>query len=198
MDAFNLRLFVAIELPAKVRETLAATIDVLRRLPDADALRWVRPEGIHVTLKFLGSVHEEDLPAINTNLTAALAGASTFDLTAVGLGSFGGPRRLRVVWAGVGGDVAALAALAERVEGACAPLGFKREQRPYSAHLTLARVRETTSREQRERLYKSLEEVSGPDSVTFRARHCALMQSTLTSGGAVYNALAAYPLAEVL
>ena len=104
----------------------------------APKLRWVRPEGIHLTLKFLGNVEEHRVPSI----TDALAKATeAFELTIQpsGVGGFGG-RRIRVVWVGLEGDVERLAALATRVDEACGALGFERERRPFAAHLTLARV----------------------------------------------------------
>src|SRR6185295_11857261 len=119
----QLRLFVAIELPDGVRRALT---DAMRLLQDAGAtsgLRWVRPEGIHLTLKFLGATPEHRLPEIASALEAALAGAPRFDLRPEGFGAFHGRRHdphemrgsresyrhnLRVLWVGVAGDTSAL------------------------------------------------------------------------------------------
>lgn len=188
------RLFVAVELPDNVRASLAATIGRLRDTMASDALRWVRPESIHITLKFLGDVDDARVPALHTALRIGVRDAAPFVLQPAGVGSFGGRRNLRVVWAGVGGDTAALASLAERVETALAPLGFPREPRAFAAHLTLARVRDDATPDERERIHALMTRAETLAMPMFRVDHCSLMQSTLGRGGAVYDALNTYPL----
>lgn len=185
-----LRLFVAIELPAEVRQALLRVQDDLRRA-GADRLRWVRPEGVHLTLKFLGEVEAARVDEI----TAALRGAAEpFDLRLrpAQLDGFGGAR-LRVVWVGLEGDVAQLAALAEQIDRALTPLGFPRERRPFAGHLTLARVPEATPLEERERLARLLRRTSLPPMPSMVATEVSLMRSVLGQGGAVYSRLAAFP-----
>jgi 2'-5' RNA ligase len=189
-----LRLFVAVELPPEVQRMLAATIDALKRASPGDAVRWVRPDGIHLTLEFLGATPEERLPLIHTALRLGVRDAAPFEVTPLGVGSFGGPRNLRVIWVGVGGDGGALANLAERVAGAMAPRGFAKEARSFNAHLTLGRVRDTAGRDDRARLHDALSRFDPPDYPAFRVDHVSLMESTLGPGGAVYRQLAEYPL----
>ncbi len=193
-DEGTLRLFVAVELPDEVRGALVSTIDALRRAGAQDGLRWVRPEGVHVTLKFLGAVPLGRVLAIVDALKTGLRAAAAFDLQPAGVGSFGGRRNLRVVWVGVGGDIEALSALAARVEAALAPLGFPPEQRPFAAHLTLARVWEDAPSSGREALHALLARFEPPPYPTFHVEHVSLMQSTLKPRGAVYRALATFPL----
>lgn len=193
-DAPSLRLFVAIELPDGVRAALERTAEALRRAGIDREVRWVRPEGIHVTLKFLGPTPQPRLPEIERALSAAFAGARGLRLQPGELGSFGGRRNLRVVWVGVGGDTAALSALAGRVEAALAPLGFPTEQRPFAAHLTLARVRDETPPAERERIHDALQRLHVPDLPAIDVRAISLMQSELGRGGARYHALATFPL----
>lgn len=193
-DAPALRLFVAIELPDDVRAALTRTAEALRRAGIDRELRWVRPEGIHITLKFLGPTPQARLPEIEGALSAALAGARGFRLQPGDLGSFGGRRNLRVVWVGVGGDTVALAALAGRVEAALAPLGFPTEQRPFAAHLTLARVRDETPPAERERIHDALQHVRVPDAPPIDVRAVSLMQSELGRDSARYHALVTFAL----
>jgi len=194
MTDTTLRLFVAVELPAAAREALARTAGAMRAAGIGDGLRWVRPEGIHITLKFLGGVEEPRLSGIAASLTDAARVVAPFALQPRGIGSFGGWRGLRVVWVGVGGETKALAALAGRVEDALAPLGFERERRRFAAHLTLARVREDASPDERERLHDALARFEPAAYEAFRVERFSLMRSTLQRGGAVYEALASFEL----
>jgi 2'-5' RNA ligase len=192
--AKSLRLFVAIELPDEVRRYLERTIQTLQTAGADKGLRWVRPEGIHVTLKFLGSTNEDDLAGITSGLWEVAARHAPFDLQSDGLGSFGGRRSLRVIWVGVGGDTEALGSLAADVERAMAKAGFAAEARPYAAHLTLARVREDTSPDAREVLHRIVAEQAVVMGPVFHVNQCSLMESTIQRGGAVYRALATFPL----
>ncbi len=203
----SVRLFVAIELPDEVRSALAATVAALARGgASGDAVRWVRPEGVHVTLKFLGATPEALVAAVEGALGAVAVGARPFRLRLAGVGSFGGPRNpggpprtgrpagLRVIWAGVAGEVDALAALAARVDGALAALGFPPEQRPFAAHLTLGRVRDGTPPAARAGIFAALEALPPPRTLPIPVDRISLMQSKLGPGGASYHARAVFPL----
>jgi len=185
----RLRLFVAIELSDDVREALARVQSELRKLP-LPPLRWVRPEGVHLTLKFLGETPTERVPAIEAALRQAVAGLSPFPVALGPLGTFGG-RRPRVLWVGMTGDVDRLQELQGLVERGLAALGFPREGRPYSPHLTLARVPPAAA------AGPALEEAlaaAPPLRASMEAREVSLMVSRLQPGGAVYERLAAFPL----
>ena len=190
----TLRLFVAIELPDGTKRELTRTIERLRDAIGGDALRWVRPEGIHITLKFLGAVEPERVEAIHTALRIAVRDIAAFTLRPDGIGSFGGRRSLRVVWVGVGGDTEALSNTAAAVERALAPLGFPTEQRAFSAHLTLARVRDEAPASERERIHAATSSFRPPAFEAFHVKHVSLMRSTLGRGGAVYDAIGAFAL----
>ena len=194
----ELRLFVACELPDDVREALARVQQDLRRL-DPPALRWVRPEGIHVTLKFLGAVPRDRLDPVVEALESAV---EPFELTVTPaeVGGFpsaplraGGGARLRVLWVGLAGDVEPLAALARRVDEALAPLGFPAERRPFRAHLTLARVQERASNDDRKRLAELVRGYRLPPCPSMTLTSVHLIQSTLKPGGSVYTGLASVP-----
>ncbi|HEY8490910.1 MAG TPA: RNA 2',3'-cyclic phosphodiesterase [Dehalococcoidia bacterium] len=185
------RLFVALELPEAWRRALARLQGDLRARGLA-GLRWVRPEGIHLTLKFLGGVPAPRVPEIDAALRAVLAEEPGFALRLGAPGTFGGPRP-RVVWVGVEGAVPALASLQRRVEAALVPLGFPPEARPFAPHLTLARVPEGTAPGLRRTLAAALAQVGPPPAPEFRVRSVSLMESFLRPDGAVYVRRAAYP-----
>lgn len=189
-DDEQLRLFVACELPDDVREALARVQDDLRPL-SPPALRWVRPEGIHLTLKFLGAVSRNRLDQLVEALERAV---DPFELTVqpAELGGFGGAR-LRVIWVGLEGELEALAALAGSVDGAMAGLGFPKETRPFRSHLTLARVQERATAEERRRVANLVQRYRLPSLPSMLLARVDLMQSTLGRGGAVYRRLASVP-----
>ncbi len=196
----GLRLFVACELPSEALEALGRIQAELREL-GAGRLRWVRPEGIHLTLKFLGAVAPDKAQRVTDALAAAIVEPFTLALRFDRLGSFGGRMRLRVIWVGLAGDVEELSALAETVEKALGPLGFPRESRPFAPHLTLARVPDEMGIEERSRLadlvaaYR-LSEMSCPPGPSITVSEVALMQSLLLPGGARYEQRAAFPRVE--
>ncbi|WP_224247082.1 RNA 2',3'-cyclic phosphodiesterase [Hyalangium gracile] len=135
-----MRLFTAVTLGSAVEARAAAGIERLRAL--SPKARWVNSEGVHLTLVFLGEVAEPQLAGITDALTPVARHHAPFTLTIEGGGSFGSPRHPHVLWAGVGGNTAALGALQAEVATVLEPLGFPREKRMYTAHLTLARSRE--------------------------------------------------------
>ena len=188
----RLRLFVACELPDEVRRALGRAQDDLRRL-DPGRLRWVRPEGIHLTLKFLGEVEETRLEEITSALAAAV-GPFELRLRPAALGGFGGAR-LRVVWMSLEGEVEALASLAHRVEAALTPLGFPPDAsgRPFAAHLTLARVPDAVPPAERRRLASLLQRHRSPPLPSMILTEVRLMRSVLGPAGSVYYRVASFP-----
>jgi 2'-5' RNA ligase len=189
-----LRLFVAIDMPPDVKRVIILTIEGLQRTLATPSLRWIRSEGIHATLKFLGATPEDRLPEITRALARCAEAAAPFDLTPLSVGSFGG-RNVRVVWIGLGGDGGGLAGLAECVEASLEPLGFVRERRAFNAHVTLARVRDDATSADRASVHAALARFKAPRFPTFRVREFALMQSILGQGGARYQQVASFPLA---
>ncbi|MEE9198911.1 MAG: RNA 2',3'-cyclic phosphodiesterase, partial [Dehalococcoidia bacterium] len=134
------RAFIAIELPTPVKRLLGREIDRLRAALPA-SMRWVRPDSVHLTLKFLGAIPQEQVPAIVDSLRTACREVGPIRLRTGLLGCFPNLRHPRVLWMGVGGDTEALVALQGRVDSAVEPLGFAREGRPFVPHLTLARAK---------------------------------------------------------
>lgn len=160
-----------------------------RLRPLAPDVAWVGRDNFHLTLKFLGGVEAARLDAIGAALMRAVGGGGPFEVALRGLGGFPSPTRPRVLWVGVEQGAAAMAALAGRVDASLAHLGFEPESRPFSAHVTLGRVR-TPQRDRR------LAEALGAGGAFGRQRveHVSLMRSDLSPRGARYTELAAVPL----
>jgi 2'-5' RNA ligase len=195
-----IRAFVAVELDAALRQALARTQEDLRarlRQTGGPGLRvqWVRPEAIHLTLKFLGDIPEERVAEIRTSLTGVAAGHVRFTVEAEGLGVFPDLRGPRILWVGLADPGGAITSLRADVEAALTAAGFAPEAKPYHPHLTLARIKDG-SREagrswSRERL---LERETRLGALTVEA--LSLVKSELRPSGAVYTELWRLPLKE--
>ena len=188
----RLRLFVAIDLPEDVRESLGRLQTDLRR-HDLSGLRWTRPEGVHLTLKFLGETPATSLAAIEGALARAVRGVPSFRLALGAPGTFGNRRGPRVLWVDVEGELQPLQQLQAAVERELAAAGFAPEERGFSPHLTLARVPQPPRPGLAERVARALEAVAAPRG-EFEATELVLMRSSLQPGGAVYSRVAAFPL----
>ncbi|MEZ4769695.1 MAG: RNA 2',3'-cyclic phosphodiesterase [Caldilineales bacterium] len=132
MSAQSLRLFIAIELSPVVRSALSATQDDLRRLLPPKAVRWTNPEGIHLTLKFLGDMPAERVNAIAQAMAAAARSFAPFRFTVAGFGCFPNARRANVLWVGVPDVPKPLAGLQRATDLHLTRLGFEKEDRPFA------------------------------------------------------------------
>lgn len=137
-DARAVRTFLAIDVAPAIHAALAELMHELART--GAAVRWVHDAGLHATVKFLGGVPAQRLPALRDALTDAIGTTPPLRAAVRGLGLFPNPKRPRVVWAGLACQP--LTAVAARVDRALAPLGFAAENRPYHAHITLGRVKD--------------------------------------------------------
>jgi 2'-5' RNA ligase len=182
------RLFVAADLPAEVRVRLGEIQDRLR--PAAPSVRWVRPEGIHLTLKFLGEVAAVRRPGLEAALAGPAMGGTPFHLEASGVGLFPERGAPRIVWVGIRGEVETAAALRRAIDGATQPLGFEPEGREFRPHLTLGRVRGSGGGDWR----AALERASIAEAGRFEVREFVLFESRLGPEGAAYTPLARFPL----
>ncbi|RPI07812.1 MAG: RNA 2',3'-cyclic phosphodiesterase [Zetaproteobacteria bacterium] len=185
-----MRLFVAVCLPAEIRERLASVQDRLRRAR-AD-VSWVKPANLHVTVKFLGETEPKLLPRIRPVLADAARKATAFAVTLAGVGTFGG-RIPRVVWVGIREGAERLAPLAVAVEEGLAGVGFPKEKRGFAGHFTLGRVRSPNNVEA---LLAALRDEPTAPLGTVPVDRFILMQSELHPSGSVYSEIEAYPLGE--
>jgi RNA 2',3'-cyclic 3'-phosphodiesterase len=188
------RTFVAIELGEAARASLRAAIEQLwLAIPSA---RWVDPAGLHLTLAFLGELDDARLAEVAPAVIEAAAAAEAFTLTIGALGTFGEPRAPRVIWAGVGGALRPLGEIHQRLRAALARRGFALEARPYSPHLTLARIAAPLPPEQLGRLTQAVAESARHpmDAPSITVDAISVMQSELVRPAARYTRLAAVPL----
>ncbi|MEO8539140.1 MAG: RNA 2',3'-cyclic phosphodiesterase [bacterium] len=188
----HVRLFVACEVPDEIKETIGEVIEGLRAKSGSD-VRWIRPEGVHVSLKFLGEVPTKKLPAVKLAIQEAVVGHSPFELEFSTIGTFGGREGLRIMWVGIAGDVLRLEALVRAVNAALAVVGFEPERRPFRPHLTLGRVRDEVPTRRRAEIEVAVGK-SGVPQVSWRTAQVSLMRSRLTTSGATYEVLATFPL----
>lgn len=179
-----MRAFVAVFPPPETQEALA---DAARGLPVVGKVRLTPPANIHLTLKFLGDVSQEDLARMAEALEPVRERHEPFEAGISGFGAFPSPRRARILWAGIGEGAAELRALARDVEESLEPLGFEREDRTYVPHLTLGRARGRPV---------ALETVESSPVPGFLVRQVELVESVLGGAGAAYSTLAAYPFSE--
>jgi len=190
-----LRTFVAVELPEDALAVVGSAQRALAsRLPSRHP-RWTRPEGIHLTLRFLGDTPADAVPEIARRLGDALSGVPGFSLSLAALGVFPSAQAPRVVWIGLSGDLACLQEARRRVEGAISPLGYPTERRPFLPHLTLARVADFTSPTERREIGAAVQAAAPLPHVQFKVGEVCLIRSELGPGGARYSRLAAIRLA---
>jgi len=184
----QVRTFVAVRLPAEVREALARCQHRMG-YPKMRYLKWVNPESIHLTLKFLGNVDEANLPHLAQAIKESVEGMPAFHLQTGPLGAFPTRNSPRVLWVGLAGDLDALEALHRVVEDAITPLGFSPEGRAFAPHLSLARVREGATRVDRARLALSLTQVEMDGPWDVPVDEIVVMKSELARAGATHTSL---------
>ena len=191
----SVRAFLSISLGGEVRSTLGV---ILHRVEAAGApgVRLVRPESIHLTLKFLGDTSGPRIDAVKAAVGQAVRDERRFGLTLGRPGVFPSRRSPRVLWIGLDGDLDRLADLQQRVEEAVGTAGFAREARRFTPHLTIGRVRERTDRDRTLPAVEALLAADIPTDVRIDVRSVHLMRSILLPTGAAYDVLAELPLAE--
>jgi RNA 2',3'-cyclic 3'-phosphodiesterase len=180
-----MRLFCGIDLPEDVRERLER---LLMHLRPAAHLKWVTVYNLHLTLKFIGEWPEEKLATLETALRSVQK-RPAISLDVRGLGWYPNPRNPRVFWAAVeGGD--ALPSLAHDIEAALAPLGIAKETRTFTAHLTLARIKEPAPLEA---LRNAVTQMGAADFGSFLVDRFYLFRSQPGSAGSIYTKLSEFP-----
>ena len=184
-----MRLFVALDIPEKVRRAIGESI--VRLKPESRGARWVRLEGMHITLKFIGETDAEKVGAIRVALAPTVS-PEPVEIQFRGLGFFPNERRPRVVWCGVEAS-RNLAELAAAVDRACASLDVPRESRDFVPHLTLARLKAT---ERSDALVRAAKGLASYDFGRAKETEFHLYESVLKSSGAEYKRLASFPFVK--
>ena len=187
----TIRTFIAVATSPAVRGRAGELIDALRTA-GAD-VKWVDPENLHVTLKFLGDVDAREIHRVCKAVEAAVAGVGSFELEMRGAGAFPNAGRPRTVWLGAGNGHQQMATLNERIETAVEEFGFRREARRYQVHLTIGRVRRAGPgvAELGQLIQKHAEFEAGRT----RVDEVIVFSSRLSFSGPTYEALARVPLA---
>lgn len=189
----QIRCFIAIELPDEVKRGLTQ-LQAQLKSGNQPWVKWVDPYSIHLTLKFLGNVAGDRIGEITRAMGEAVQGASPFRLEVKDLGVFPNLRRVQVAWVGVSGEVDKLVHLQQRIESSLVPQGFTAESRPFTAHLTLARIRDRASPDERQRFGQLIADTKFEAAYTFRVDAINLMRSQLTREGAIYSRIGSVEL----
>lgn len=189
-DGENIRAFLAIDPPVVVLENIAGMQNSLRKKIQG-SIRWVRPEGIHLTLKFFGDIAAGDVEKISGVIAKGTAAVPPFVLEVRGMGAFPDANRPRVVWLGITGQLAPLLSLQQDLEEELFLLGFPKEDRPFRAHLTMGRIKVPKGIMG---LAPAVAAAGNLSAGTFTVGEVVLFRSSLLPQGAVYTKLAAFPL----
>ena len=182
-----MRAFIAIDIPAEICERIRELLAALRRTPTD--VRWSRPEGMHITLKFLGEIPLEKVAAVKARL-GTIHHPAPLAIQIQGAGFFPNERAPRVIWLGIEAG-AALPALAAEIDQSLLPLGIPKENRPFSGHLTLGRVRTVDGFTSLREILRQREPL---EMGSFTATEFCLYESKLAPGGSLYSKVARYPL----
>ncbi|HUW42986.1 MAG TPA: RNA 2',3'-cyclic phosphodiesterase [Thermoplasmata archaeon] len=176
-----IRTFIAVEIPRFVE--LENLVDRLRK--SGAKISVPRSEGLHVTLKFLGDVEEDSVTEIIGHLESSVSGFAPFDVNVAGTGTFPNPRNPRIFWVGLE-DGGFLGRIAKSINESLSTMGFAKESRPFTPHITIARVKASSGVE---RATGILKESEGTQFGTYLVKDIRLKKSTLTPTGAVYEDL---------
>ena len=184
MTSETFRVFIAVDLPESVKSFLSEAQEALK--VHGFRVKWVRPQNIHLTLRFLGDTATADIDKIAEAMTLAAGTCPVVSLAARGIGVFPNIRRTRVIWAGLKGQLEILADFQQTLDAHLAELGFPRETRPFKSHLTLGRVK---GRIVPARMNAAIDKLKEFESETFEINKVILFKSDLRPSGAIYTQL---------
>lgn len=184
----NLRLFVALAFPDEVRAELRRVAGAMRAFAP-QGTRWANVDGMHLTLRFIGTAPPDAAPALSEAVVRAADGIAPFELSLAGAGVFPARGAPRVLWVGVGSALDALTALRDSVEDALASAGLPNDERNFSPHVTLARVNARLSHDEAQALREAVTALD-VRRIAFPVDEVGLYHSDLLPTGAVYTRLA--------
>ena len=188
-----LRAFIAIELPVPIQDAIQHQTTGLRQALDSSLVRWVPSHNVHLTLKFLGDVSPSNIELLTQMLIQEADQQPAFDIQIGDLGSFPTPRRPRVIWIGIHAP-AVMESLHRCIESSSARLGYTPEDRPFSPHLTIGRVRQNLSATGLQKIRTSLDGTRVGVIGSAKVESIHLFRSDLQSNGSVYTRLSSAPL----
>ena len=189
----QIRTFIAIDLPLSLQESLDKQTARLRQTLGDNVIRWVSPHNMHLTLKFLGKVPAAHLDFLKQMLTQATDSTPQFDLQIGGIGSFPSSKRPRVLWVGIHAPTS-LASLQRMIEEGANRLGFEKEERAFSPHLTVGRIRQGIDVKEIQKISNAISTIQLGKIGTARVDSVHLYKSALNSEGSIYTKLFTTPL----
>ncbi len=189
----QVRSFIAIELPDELKLGLAQ-LEAQLKMSQQPWVKWVDPYSIHLTLKFLGSIAVDRISGITRAMEEAIEGITPFRLEVKDLGVFPNLRRVQVAWVGISGEVDKLSQLQQHLESNLARLDFAPETRPFTPHLTLARLRNRASLDERQSFGQLIATTRFEATYTIKVDAINLMRSQLTREGAIYSRISSVRL----
>ncbi len=192
----TLRAFIAVPLPPAIIQQLADVQRRLRRGCPEQAISWVKPENIHLTLFFLGDILPERQVPVEAALRVVARNARPFTFSVQGVGAFPNLNRPRVIWIGLEEPTGQLALLHRAVNEAIANVGFQPEDRRFSPHLTLARIRQRASREDAQAVGEAIRRAEVGPLGDAPVEEMILFRSVLKSSGAEYTPLAQFAIKD--
>ena len=185
----KIRTFIAIKLSPKIISKISGAQEGLKR--SGAWVKWVRPENIHLTLKFLGYIIPEELERVKIAARDTLKLFKPFEISVFGLGAFPKIEYPRLIWVGIDEGKEELKRMVSNLEKRLAIIGFTREKRPFSPHLTIGRVK---SSKRRERLIEAFTKFTAPNLGNMRATKISIVKSELTPQGPIYTTMDEIPL----
>ena len=189
----QIRTFIALDFPLSILDSIEQQTKRLRQTLGNDVIRWVLTHNLHLTLKFLGNIPVSHLEFLKQMLAQATDSITQFDLQIGGVGSFPNSNRPRVLWVGIHAP-AALSNLQKAIEKGAKRLGYEKEERPFSPHLTLGRVRQGLDGKDLQKISNALSSIQLGKIGIARVDSVHIYKSDLNSEGSVYTKLFSTPL----
>lgn len=189
----QIRTFIALDFPLSILDSIEQQTHRLRQTLGEEVVRWVPTHNLHLTLKFLGNVPVSHLEFIKQMLAQVAESTPQFDMQIGGIGSFPNSNRPRVLWVGIHAP-ATLATLQKAIEEGTSRLGYEKEERSFSPHLTLGRVRQGIDAKELQKISNAISSIQLGKIGTARVDSVHLYQSDLNSAGSVYTKLFSTPL----
>jgi RNA 2',3'-cyclic 3'-phosphodiesterase len=184
----QLRAFIAIDLPTPIQEAIEKQTARLRQALGDESIRWAPVINMHLTLKFIGNIANSHINFIRQLLARTAESHPQFDLQIGGLGSFPNSKRPRVLWTGIHAP-ADLVSLQKNIEAGAVRLGYEKEERPFSPHLTLGRVRQNLDPQELQKIRSTLDTIQLGNIGTARVDSIHLYKSDLRPEGSLYTKL---------
>jgi 2'-5' RNA ligase len=177
-----MRTFIAVELPDEVKKNIIELVNELKEV--GSAVKWVDEKNLHITLKFLGWVEDRKVDNVVELATKVAGGTGSFKAKFEGMGTFPSGKSPRVVWVGIGEGGEKLKKLANSLEETLASAGYRSEEREFSSHVTIGRIKESKGVD---KLKEKMESIKDPKFGEALVDHIDIMKSTLTPKGPVYE-----------